>query len=89
MTTRRLVVVGSVVAALAAAAPAHGINDGRVPADECSDNPKAVGEPGGAPGTNPGINQAEPVDPAASANNPGESTGARGQENSQAISHCD
>ncbi|HEV3001743.1 MAG TPA: hypothetical protein VGW75_13460 [Solirubrobacteraceae bacterium] len=72
----------AVVVALAAAAPAYGINDGRVPADECSGNPNAVGTPGGAP--NPGLAQAEPVGPPASANNPGASTGARGEERSQA-----
>jgi hypothetical protein len=66
------------------AAPALAINDSQVPADECSGNPKAVGEPGGAPGTNPGINQSDRVGPPVSDNNPGESTGARGQANSNA-----
>ena len=69
-------------AALALAAPAYAINDGRVPADECSGNANAVGTPGGQP--NPGLATAEPVGPPASANNPGRSTGARGEERSQA-----
>ena len=69
--------------------PALAINDSRVPADECSDNPKAVGEPGGVPLSNPGIAQAEPVGPPVSANNPGQSTGAQGQNYSRAPAHCD
>jgi hypothetical protein len=85
---RRLAVLGVVAAALAAAAPAYAINDGRVPADECSGNPVAVGET--PDGTNPGIAQADPVAPAVSANNPGQSTGARGQLKSNAVTgdHC-
>ncbi len=80
--TRRLVALGLVAGTLAAAAPAHAINDSRVPADECSENPNAVGTPGGQP--NPGLANAEPVGPPASANNPGRSEGARGEERSQA-----
>ena len=74
----------AVVAAgvLALAAPAYAINDGRVPADECSGNENAVGTPGG--GANPGLDTAEPVGPPASANNPGNSQGARGEERSHA-----
>ena len=67
---------------LAVASPAYAINDGRVPADECSGNENAVGTPGGDP--NPGLARAEPVGPPASANNPGNSQGARGEERSQA-----
>jgi hypothetical protein len=74
--------LAAATAALALAAPAYAINDGRVPADECSGNPNAVGTPGGSP--NPGLANAEPVDPPASANNPGKSQGARGEERSQA-----
>ena len=79
---RRVTAAAAVAASLVAAAPAAAINDGRVPADECSDNPNAVGTPGGQP--NPGLARAEPVGPPASANNPGSSTGARGEERSQA-----
>jgi hypothetical protein len=65
--------------------PAMAINDSQVPADECSDNPTAVGEPGIV-----GLSQPQnPVGPPTSANNPGKSTGARGQANSQAVAHCD
>ena len=61
----------------AMAVPALAINDSRVPADECSGNINAVGTPGGEP--NPGLLQADPVGPPASASNPGQSTGAQGQ----------
>ena len=65
--------------------PALAINDSQVPADECSDNPTAVGEPGIV-----GLSQPNnPVGPATSANSPGASTGAQGQTSSEAIAHCD
>ena len=86
---RRLAVLGVVVAgALGVAAPAYAINDPRVPANECSsDNSAAVGDPL-APG-NPGINLHTPqVAPFVSGNNPGVSTGALGQQNSDAIGTC-
>jgi hypothetical protein len=86
---RRLAVVGVVaVGALGAAAPAYAINDPRVPANECSpDNSAAVGDPL-QPG-NPGINLHTPqVAPFVSGNNPGVSTGALGQQNSNAIGTC-
>ena len=79
---RKVSAVLAVIGALGAAAPAQAINDGRVPADECSNNPNAVGTPGGEP--NPGLATAEPVGPPASDNNPGQSTGARGEQHSQA-----
>ena len=74
--------LAAAAAALALATPAQAINDGRVPADECSDNPNAVGTPGG--NQNPGLANTDQVGPPASANNPGRSTGARGEEKSQA-----
>src|SRR5215207_3113663 len=86
---RGLAVAGIVVAgALGAAVPAYAINDPRVPANECSsDNSVAVGDPL-APG-NPGINLHTPqVAPFVSGNNPGVSTGALGQQNSNAIGTC-
>jgi hypothetical protein len=86
---QRLAVLGVVVAgALGVAAPAYAINDPRVPANECSsDNSVAVGDPL-APG-NPGINLHTPqVAPFVSGNNPGVSTGALGQQNSNAIGTC-
>ena len=79
---RKVTTAAALAAALVAATPAYAINDGRVPADECSDNPSAVGTPGGEP--NPGLAQSEQVGPPASANNPGRSSGARGEERSQA-----
>jgi hypothetical protein len=79
--------VGVVTAALAAsAAPAQAINDPTVPGNECAaDNSAAVGDPTGG---NPGIAQSPQVAPPVSANNPGASTGANGQENSNAIGNC-
>jgi hypothetical protein len=75
--------LGVVAAALAAAAPAaQAINDPTVPADACSGDTPAVGNT--PDGTNPGIAQAAPVSPAVSANNPGVSTGAKGQAKSPA-----
>ena len=76
------------VSLVAVAAPAYAINDPRVPANECSpDNSAAVGDPLN-PG-NPGINLHTPqVSPFVSGNNPGVSTGALGQQNSNAIGHC-
>jgi hypothetical protein len=80
-------VAGS-VSLVAVAVPAYAINDPRVPANECSpDNSAAVGDPLD-PG-NPGINLHTPqVSPFVSGNNPGVSTGALGQQNSNAIGHC-
>ena len=88
---RKLVVGGFLagsVSLVAVAAPAYAINDPRVPANECSpDNSAAVGDPLG-PG-NPGINLHTPqVAPFVSGNNPGVSTGALGQQNSNAIGTC-
>ena len=88
---RKLMVVGVLagsVSLVAMAAPAYAINDPRVPANECSpDNSAAVGDPL-HPG-NPGINLHTPqVAPFVSGNNPGVSTGALGQLNSNAIGHC-
>jgi hypothetical protein len=86
---RGLAVVGVVVAgALGAAVPAYAINDPRVPANECSpDKSAAVGDPlpGGG---NPGINGNKNVSPFVSGHNPGVSTGALGQQNSNAIGTC-
>ncbi len=94
MRVRRLALLGVVAAALVAAAPAGAINDPRVPANECSpDNSAAVGDPlGGNPGIvfNParGFDVTPQVNPFVSGHNPGVSTGALGQLNSQAIGTC-
>jgi hypothetical protein len=81
---KKLVVASTSAVVLFAAAPGYAINDSGVPADECSGNPKVVGEPTGVPLFNPGITTSEKVDPPVSANNPGESTGSKGQANSRA-----
>jgi hypothetical protein len=81
---KKLIVASTSAVVLFAAAPASAINDSGVPADECSGNPKVVGEPTGVPLVNPGIATAEPVDPPVSKNNPGQSTGSKGQANSDA-----
>ena len=84
--------VGGVLAAsvsmVPVVAPAYAINDPRVPANECSpDNSAAVGDPLD-PG-NPGINLHTPqLSPFVSGNNPGVSTGALGQQNSNDIGRC-
>jgi hypothetical protein len=80
---------GSVSLAAVAVPTAGAINDGRVPADECTpDRAVAVGDPL-AGGGNPGINFHTPdVSPPVSRNNPGVSTGALGQLNSNAIGTC-
>ncbi len=62
------------------AAPALATNDPTVPADECSDNPKAVGQPFGENANAVDIGPS-PVSGPASKNNPsGTSPGAQGQE---------
>jgi hypothetical protein len=65
-------------------APALAINDPLVPAGTCAaENSSAVGNT--PDGSNPGIEQSEQVAPPVSDNNPGKgSTGAKGEENSQA-----
>ena len=86
---RKLMVGGLLagsVSLVALAAPAYAINDPRVPADECSpNNSAAVGDP---PGGNPGIIGNKNVSPFVSGHNPGVSTGALGQLNSNAIGKC-
>jgi hypothetical protein len=60
------------------------INDPTVPGDDCAaDNSAAVGDPDGG---NPGINgpNTPQVSPPVSLNNPGVSTGAKGQAKSPA-----
>jgi hypothetical protein len=94
MGLRRFALLGVVAAGLVAAAPAQAINDGRVPGENCSPgHSSSVGDPERFGGVNPGIvfNFARDTDvtdpqpdPAVSANNPGVSTGARGEANSQA-----
>ena len=70
-----------VAGALVAAPSSLAINDPMIPADECSPAAPAGGHP--HPEFTPpnrGIATAEPVTAPVSANNPGASTGARGQE---------
>src|SRR4029453_3608495 len=77
-----LIVAVAVITGLTPATLA--INDPTVPADECSpDNSAAVGDPEGG---NPGINgpHTPQVSPPVSLNNPGASTGAKGQEKAPA-----
>jgi hypothetical protein len=61
------------------------VNDPVVPAENCApDNAQAVGHPAIAANQTP----ATAANPPFSRNNPGASTGAKGQENSQALGHC-
>lgn len=71
--------------ALVLATPVLANNDPTVPADECSGNPKVVGQPFGFNAVDIGPS---PVQGPASRNNPGQSTGAKGQASSAAIGHC-
>ncbi len=101
----RRVVAGGVASALmlsVAAFPALATNDGTVPADTASCNPKAVGQPfsptGNATDIGPSPVSDDPAtsgsDPGpASVDNPGQArsqgdTGAEGQEKSQAPNNC-
>jgi hypothetical protein len=81
-----LVTVALVMTAMlvATAAPAMAINDVLVPAGTCAaENSSAVGNT--PDGSNPGIATSEQVAPPVSDDNPGQgSTGAKGEENSQA-----
>jgi hypothetical protein len=81
-----VVTVAVVMAAMmvASAAQVFAINDVLVPAGSCAaENSSAVGNT--PDGTNPGIATTDQVAPPVSDNNPGQgSTGAKGEENSQA-----
>jgi hypothetical protein len=79
-----LTLVVALVLVGATAAPAFAINDVLVPAGTCAaENSSAVGNT--PDGSNPGIATSEQVAPPVSDNNPGQgSTGAKGEEKSQA-----
>ena len=81
---KKLVPAAVAALALASAGPAFANNDPTVPADECSGNPNVVGQPQSHGGTNATDIGPSPVGGPASANNPGKSTGAKGQTNSRA-----
>jgi hypothetical protein len=66
------------------AAPALGVNHPFIPANECSSS----GNAGGLPAAGNNQTPATAANPPFSLNNPGQSTGARGGENSQATQHC-
>ena len=64
--------------------PALAVNDPVAPGEECaSNNSEAIGHPAFE------NQQPQGANPPFSSNNPGESTGARGQANSQAPDHCE
>jgi hypothetical protein len=98
---RRLTLIAASALALGLPSAALANNDPLVPADNCSGNSNVVGQPDNFGGefhatdvnaTNiletlgHGDNK---VDGAASLSNPGQSTGAKGEANSEAIAHCD
>jgi hypothetical protein len=63
--------------------PVLAVNDPFVPGDECSaENSQAVGHPAFF------NQQPQGANPPFSANNPGESSGAKALENSRATAHC-
>jgi hypothetical protein len=79
---KRLLIAAALVASLALPAPAMAVNDPFVPAENCAPaNAEAVGHPAITNEQSPGAGA--PF----SANNPGQSTGARGN-NSAAAAHC-
>jgi hypothetical protein len=81
---RKSVLASVAAAVLATAGPSFANNDPTVPADECSGNPNAVGQPQSQGGGNATDLGPSPVEGPASANNPGQSEGAKGQANSRA-----
>jgi hypothetical protein len=79
---KRVVALAALALGLTAA-PAFAVNDAFTPAENCApDNAEAVGHPAA------GHEQAPDAGAPFSANNPGESTGARGQAESEATGHC-
>ena len=86
MSRLKRLVAASLMSALmlgVVSSPALAINDALVPAGHCAQSSSAVGTPQGGP--NPGLATTDKVGPPASDNNPGQgSTGAKGEENSQA-----
>ncbi len=90
MKPRHLAVAGFIAAGLLAvpAAPAMANNDPFSPGDDCSGNPVTIGQPARFGGINATqivefLGGDNPVDGAASAANPGVSTGAKGQSQSE------
>jgi hypothetical protein len=86
-SARRCAAVTAVAALLAFSAAAQANNDPVSVGDNCSGNPKAIGQPGvfGTVNATDIVDvlhpdHANPVDGPASVNNPGESTGARAQD---------
>ncbi len=77
------VVVTSLLLVGVVSSPVLAVNDPLVPGEDCSpDNSQAVGHPAFV------HQQPQGANPPFSANNPGVSTGAKGQANSQATAHC-
>lgn len=64
------------------ASPAGAVNDPVAPGDDCAASDAAIGHPA-AP-----REQSDKASPPFSVNNPGNSTGAKGQAQSQALAHC-
>ena len=78
---KRLALASLLVLALSAP-PALAVNDPVAPGDDCSASATAIGHPAS------GREQSDKASPPFSVNNPGNSTGARGQARSQALAHC-
>jgi hypothetical protein len=74
--------VASLLALALSASPALAVNDPVAPGDDCSASDTAIGHPAS------GREQSDKASPPFSVNNPGNSTGARGQAQSQALAHC-
>lgn len=81
---KRFVVAVTLVFTVSAPS-ALAVNDPLVPAENCApDNAEAVGHPAATNNETPST----AANPPFSRNNPGESTGAEGQANSQATANC-
>ena len=79
---KRLVLLVTLLLALSAP-PALAVNDPFTPGEECAaENSQAVGHPAF------GHQRPQGANPPFSANNPGNSTGARGEASSRAEAHC-
>jgi hypothetical protein len=76
-TVLSLIVAGLMMALMAA--PALAVNHGQVPANECAASPEAGGRQAAD-----NLRATGQVEPPASLNNPGESTGAQGEARSNA-----
>ncbi len=75
-------IAAAVLATALSASPALAVNDPFAPGENCAASDEAIGHPAS------GREQSDKASPPFSFSNPGKSTGAKGQERSQAPAHC-